>query len=391
MSARLGRRVAVGAGLACAAGLVASSVLIALSPGAPSYFFPPRTLVFYASILALEIPGILILARRPSHPLGWILAYAGLVACFVNAAAAYAVYSLYGPGAPGGVIAAWLFSWTTALYVGPLITLLLLLFPDGRLPSPRWRPVAALGVLGTVGFAVAMALLPTHIALLPIPNPFGLYGWPDGPYTLLSVSISLLLVTSVLSLGSIIWRLRRARGTERQQLKWLAYGGAVAALTGTVIVALGLPLALLTVLLTLGVTAIPIAVAVAILRYRLYDIDVLINRTIVYGALSALLAATYFAAVLGLGTLLRPLAARSELAVAGSTLAVVILFAPLRSRLQRIVDERFYRSRYDAALTLDQLAARLRNEVDLDEVRADLLGAVDDTFRPAHASLWLRR
>ncbi|CAN5120406.1 hypothetical protein BH18CHL2_BH18CHL2_09300 [soil metagenome] len=236
-----------------------------------------------------------------------------------------------------------------------------------------------------------MAVLPADLALLPLRNPFGLYGTGDLVPTVLALSVALLLVARIASVASVVWRLRDARGIERQQLKWLAYGGSVAALTGTVTVSLGLPLALLTVLLSLGITMIPVAVGVAILRYRLYDIDILVNRTLVYGALSAALAAAYFGTVVVLGALLRPLAAESDLAVAGSTLAVVVLFAPLRARIQRIVDERFYRSRYDAARTLDRLASRLRSEVDLDAVRVDLLAAVDDTIHPAHMSLWLRQ
>jgi hypothetical protein len=290
---RIARVLAVPAALVCAAGIAASIVLVALAPGAPGEFRPPRTLVFYVSIVALAVPGALIMTRRPEHPLGWILTFAGLGACFVNGAAGYAMYALYGPGAPGGLLAAWLFTWTTPLYLGPLM-LLFLLFPDGRLPSARWRPVVPLTILGTVGFAASMAVLPANLALLPFRNPFGLYDTGDLVPTALAASIALLLGASIASVASVVWRLRDARGIERQQLKWLAFGGSVAALTCTLIVVLGLPLALLTVLLTVGITAIPIAVGVAILRYRLYDIDILVNRTLVYGALSAALAGAYF-------------------------------------------------------------------------------------------------
>jgi hypothetical protein len=211
--------------------------------------------------------------------------------------------------------------------------------------------------------------------------------------------MALLIVGAV----SMVVRLRRARGVERQQMKWFAYAAVVLALVfvGTAI-AFFSPLRALDpsariqpamfggVPIILGLIAVPIGTAVAILRYRLYDIDVLINRTLVYGLLTAALAATYFAGVIVLQTALRPLTGGSEVAVALSTLTVVALFAPLRRRIQASVDQRFYRSRYDAARTLDAFGAALRDEVDLDDVRADLVGVVGDTLRPAHVSLWLR-
>jgi hypothetical protein len=185
---------------------------------------------------------------------------------------------------------------------------------------------------------------------------------------------------------SVIARFRAARGTERQQLKWAASGFAFSA------IALGLSnvAGFEDLGWILGVGVIPAFIGIAILRYRLYDIDLLINRALVYGALSASLLAAYAASVLVLSALLRPLAGSSDLAVAGATLAVVALFAPLRRRFQSAVDRRFYRSRYDAGLTLDAFSARLRGQVDLDGVRTDLVAAVQDTLRPVHVSLWLR-
>jgi hypothetical protein len=210
--------------------------------------------------------------------------------------------------------------------------------------------------------------------------------------------------TFLLTIGSVVaaiaaigGRFRRATGIERQQLKWFAYGTAwipgvvILAVVQSTVLPRDLSNAIGTELWPLSAAGIPVAAGIAILRYRLYDIDVLINRTLVYGVLSAVLAATYFSSVLVFETVLRPLTAGSEVAVALSTLAVVALFAPLRTRIQAAVDRRFYRARYDAVWTLDDFSARLRDEVDLDAVRADLVRAVRDTVQPAHASVWLRR
>lgn len=226
-------------------------------------------------------------------------------------------------------------------------------------------------------------------------DPFGLA--PDHPLRALAgPSLLLLTVWFLIAAASLIARMRSGSAVERQQVKWIAFGAALLGLTlgASVIVSLAAPDAVLAkatqILSVAAVLTIPIAATLAILRYRLYDIDLLINRTLVYGALSAALAVTYFGAVALLQAALRPLTGGSELAVAGSTLAVVALAAPLRRRIQGAVDRRFYRSRYDAARTLDAFGTRLRDVVDLEAVRADLVGVVNDTIRPAHASVWLR-
>jgi hypothetical protein len=253
-----------------------------------------------------------------------------------------------------------------------------------------------------VSTTLAVALRPGPLAAFPaMSNP---YGWSDHGGAVDALFVAGLVVGALgmsLTLWSQVRRFRRSTGAERQQLKWflasmvflavvlvpavaLLYGESEASASSSQRYA-GRALA------AVATVAVPIAIGVAILRYRLYDIDVLINRTLVYGAVTALLAATYFGAVVFIQALLRPFTSGSELAVAASTLLVVALFQPLRGRIQDVIDRRFYRSRYDAVRTIDTFSSRLRDEVELDAVRADLVAVVYDTIRPAHASVWLRR
>jgi len=198
------------------------------------------------------------------------------------------------------------------------------------------------------------------------------------------------MILVVLASGAeLVVRFRRAHGVERQQLKWVASSGMFCALAFGVMVASGTPKAS-QVLMVAAFTSMPIAIGIAITRYRLYDIDVLINRALVYGSTTASIALAFFAGIVVLQALLRPLTSGSEVAVAVSTLISVALFQPLRQRVQDAVDGRFYRSRYDAARTLDTFSIRLRDQVALDAVRGDLLEAVRETVQPAHAALWLR-
>ena len=353
-------------------------------------------------VLAFLTVGLLIALRRPRNPIGWIYLVAMTfiaVGGDGNLAAQYAVYAL--STHPGALLAVGWVLWVgkVLLFIGffTLVFFSLLLFPDGRLPSKRWRPVA-------IAAAAVPALVTIQTALLPadldspvgaVVNPVHLAG--ADPLFVLLGGLTVVLAIGVLlaCVASPFVRFRRASGVERQQLKWFATGAAwipAVGLSGAFIafVAPGVSAIIRQSLWPLWVAGIPIATAVAILRYRLYDIDVLIRRTLIYAAVSVTLAATYFAGVLLLQTALRPLIGGSEVPVALSTLAVVALFAPLRRRIQQVVDRRFYRSRYDAAQTLDAFGARLREEVDLESVRGDLLEAVHQTVRPAHASVWLR-
>lgn len=350
-------------------------------------------------IFAYAAVGALILRRSPAHAVGWIFVLAGLASASEQFLSQYATYVGAAGPFPGAVWAAWAGSWVWFTQIGLLTIALPVLFPTGRPLSSRWRLVLPLG-----GVALASVMMSTALAQGPLPiagdarvsiaaaNPVGLIG--EAAFAQVRPAVLALFVISVLfAIVSMGVRYRRSVATERQQMKWLVFTLAQFAgafVVGAVLYNSGLQLPLVDVGVLISAALIPAGAGVAILRYRIYDIDVLINRTLVYAAVSALLAVTYFGTVVLIQAALRPFTAGSELAVAASTLLVVGLFQPLRRRIQGAVDRRFYRSRYDAARTLDAFGTRLRNEVDLDAVRADLLDAVRDTVRPAHASVWLR-
>jgi hypothetical protein len=250
--------------------------------------------------------------------------------------------------------------------------------------------VAWVAVLATAGFGLSYAFLPTRIPIFTTVEKPVAVGSDEAVFVALVISVSLYLVTTVASAGSLWYRAQRAGPSERQQLKWLAYAAVLVSLTTLAVLLMGVPLVIGVDIISYALLAIPIAVAVAILRYRLYDIDLLIKRTLAYGATTSLIAVTFFAGIVALQGFLRPLTSGSEVAVAASTLASFALFQPIRRRLQDVIDNRFDRSRYDAARTVEAFADRLRDEIDLDALRSDLVGAVHQTMAPAHASLWLR-
>ncbi|MGI8877057.1 MAG: hypothetical protein ACR2G8_00405 [Candidatus Limnocylindria bacterium] len=331
--------------------------------------------------------GALVALRQPRNPVGWLLSLAGLFATISFLSDQYAVYeTVTAPGTlPASGLAVWLSLW---VWMGMLASLLytVVLFPSGRLPSPRWRPVSwtAAIVLGLVTATFAFGT-PASDAAVPIANPL----WIPALTPLNDLAQdSFVVFVALFSIAvlALVVRFRGSRGVERQQLKWIVAAGLAMVVT----LSSGLIVTDFDWAWIIAVLALPLSIGIAILRHRLYDIDVLINRALVYGALSASLLATYAGSVLALSTLLRPLAGSSDVAVAGSTLAVVALFAPLRARIQRFVDRRFFRSRYDAARTIDRFSARLRDQVDLDALSGELVGVVHETVHPAHASLWLR-
>ena len=285
---------------------------------------------------------------------------------------------------PGLAIAA--IGWGQAIV--PLMGLSLLLFPDGRLLSPRWRWVAWCAGAGIAGGFITTGITPGPLEDQPtVDNPFGIHTALIDPLT--GLSVLLLAIGMVGSAASAVIRFRRAQGERRQQMKWLALAGTVVAVTVPVSV-VGSDVLwsddAVNVACMLAVLGLPIAAGIAILRHRLYDIDVVINRTLVYGALTATLGAAYLVLVL----LISLAVGRSGLAVAVSTLAVAALFGPARARIQAGVDRRFYRRRYDATQTLEAFGGRLRDELDLEALADDLRGVVVDTVQPAHVSLWLR-
>lgn len=337
----------------------------------------------YAGMLALSLVGALILSRRPTHRIGWLYAIAGPLVGLTAFTTAYAQYDHAVPGVlPAGALIDVIsgFSYLGGLF-GP-VTIGLLLFPDGRLPSPRWWVVAGAVLLAVVSFAVqAVVQVGGQTSFLGVSKE----SVTDTINVVIAASVGAAVIGSV---ASIVQRWRNSRGDQRQQIKWVGAAG----LNFLIVVILALLFAGERgfFIITLGYFLIPVAAGIAILRYRLYDIDVLIKRSVVYGATTVAIAATFYLGIVALQGLLRPITLGSELPVAASTLVSFALFHPIRRRVQGAVDRRFDRSRYDAARTVDAFADRLRDEVDLDALRTHLLGSVQQTMAPSHASLWLK-
>jgi hypothetical protein len=333
--------------------------------------------------------GALTVANRPGNAIGWVFSAIALLAVLGALAEEYAGYAVRTRPdlLPGGVLAGWFSGWAWYPTVVLALVFTPLLFPDGHPPSPAWRLVGWLTVAATTLFVALAAVQPTielddgHM----VDNPIGVAGVVDPEDSVLNLVLGLAVVAAVLSL---VVRFRRSRGAERLQLKWFTYAGAVLP-----VLLLGdlLPDTLGNVLFAVGIAFLPVAAGIAILRYRLYEIDRLINRTLVYGLLTALLAGVYAGLVLVLGRLFGELGGQPpSWAVAGATLAVAALFQPARRRIQAAVDRRFNRRRYDAARTVEAFSARLRDQVDLATLSAELLAVADQTVQPTRASLWLR-
>ncbi len=360
-------------------------------------------LAYVAGWAAYSAVGALLVSLRPRSPIGWLFAIMGVTAQ-VGLATDSVVSAV---GSETGGVAGWLLTLFSGFwFIGyGLVPALLFLFPNGRRPSLRWRIVLTLigldTVLGTLSSSTPSVSAPITPALAAYFGSDAALAIVDDLQGYAGLSLMALFAAGALAL---VVRTRRSRGVERQQLKWIAFAGVLLALTfaGTTIIFFS-PLRALdpeapfpTALFggfpfVAALVAVPLASAVAILRYRLYDIDLLIKRTVVYGATSAAIGATFFVGIVALQGVLKPVTSGSELAVAASTLISFALFQPIRRRIQTEVDRRFDRSRYDAARTVDAFADQLRDEVDLDALRADLLAAVGRTMAPAHAALWLRK
>jgi hypothetical protein len=362
------------------------------APGRP-FYNPVEAVFVLATVLTFSVVGAIVASRQPRNAIGWIFCGIGLVVSLNSFTGSYAGYRLAGGSAPGSLAetAAWFSSWSWTLWIYVPTTFLLLLFPDGRLPSPRWRPVAWCAALGVISFVAGYALEPGPLEEFPrITNPYGV----DSPILdAVAIAGAILAGASMLaSAVSLIVRMRRAGRVERQQIKWLAYGGAV--VVGAVFVGGVISVWIEEVgisLIIIGLLGLPIFTGIAILRSRLYDIDIVINRTLVYATLTATLALLYFGGVTALQRLLSPVMGEGNgLAVVASTLLIAALFNPLRRRIQAFIDRRFYRSKYDARKTLEVFTATLRDETDLDALSDDLVGVVRKTMQPAHVSLWLR-
>lgn len=335
---------------------------------------------------------------RPRNAVGWLLLGIGIALTLSLVTGSYVEWSKHrGAELPGVAWAAWSGSLGWIVTIGFLIPRLILVFPDGRIPTRRWRIVALAQYAVVAGITVG-AFKPgplTDIDYKRYENPVGIgaLGWLDSLPSWLGPAAAVVLVVATFgAAASLIARFRASRGIERQQLKLLAWAVALTALTW--ILAMLLPAGLLhdgvETISLLGLTIAPLTILVAVLRYRLYDVDTVISKTLVYGSLTVTLGAAYVGLVLLGQAVFSSFAGGSNLAIAVSTLVVAALFLPLRGRIQRVVDRRFYRRRYDAQRTLEAFGSRLREETELVALTAELRGVVVDTMQPAHASLWLR-
>ena len=344
------------------------------------------------TLLVFSAVGAIIASRQPRNAIGWIFCGVGVTLGLNSFAGDYADFWLAsGFGNAGlGESAAWLSSWAWSLLLYVPTSSVLLLFPDGRLPSPRWRPVAWGVALGAAGGVAGLALKAGPLTDFPqISNPYGVAGPVVGIVGVVGTIVA--AGSMVASAVSLIVRLRRTRGEQRQQLKWLAYWGvvAVAALgVGALVIPWSVPASIL--IMSVAMLGLPIFTGIAIVRHCLYDIDVIINLTLVYAILSATLAVVYFGGIVVLQRAFTGQDNLPQLAIVASTLAIAALFAPLRRRIQSFIDRRFYRRKYDARKTLETFSTKLREETDLAALSDDLILVIKETMQPAHVSLWLR-
>jgi hypothetical protein len=387
--------------------LVVSTVVVARSSDERAGGIA-QALFFLALSISFSTVGVLVLRRQADNRLAWFMILAtGSAVAVPSLLEAYATQGLVSsPGSlPGAAEVASLNKGTWVLSVGTIAIFLVLLFPDGRLPTRRWRWLAWAGAVDILAVVAAIAVIPGKMTEGPgrgVHNPLGVDSARTAMEVAFFASLAALPLLIVAAAVAMVLRFRRSNGVERLQLKWFAAAAAFVALSYLVAMLgqLGKStpfdgpdpqwLLLLQDFAEISFVALPVAIGAAILRHRLYDIDVVIKRTVVYGSLTLSLALVYLAVVLTLRWLSGTVTGDSDLAVATSTLVVAALFRPLRRRIQTTVDRRFYRRAYDATLTLESFSDRLRQEVSLDAVSADLREVVDETMQPAHLSLWLR-
>ncbi len=390
--------------LAAGLALVAIGLVTARS-GGPSE--PANAVLEGGAAFMLVTVGSILASRLPAHLVGWLLALGGLVIAISVSAVGVADHGLnVDPGSvPMAIWLAWLSQWVWAPEVACLFILLPLFYPTGHLPSPRWRAVVVIACALVVVGSVGSALSPWAPNPYPVVNPLA----PGGPFTDLmsfwssDVGTVLVVAGGALAVASLIVRYRRAAAVERQQLKWFAAVAMIAGVAGTINIAayiasgaaaptstLGLIATVSAFFLYGGVALLPAAIGLAILRYRLYEIDRLISRTIGWAVLTVMIVGLFVGVILALQAVLSPITQSNELAVAGSTLLVFTLFQPLRQRVQRLVDRRFNRAGYDAEQTVAAFAARLADVVDLEQLQAQIMKTVAETVEPASLSIWLR-
>jgi hypothetical protein len=391
---------------------------VPFAEGRPNFGFALLT-----GVLSLAYPtvGALIASRLPTNPIGWFFCSLGLFYAAHRVIVSYADYALNENFAlPGGEYVAWVSTWASSA-IPALAIFLVLLFPEGRLPSRRWRIVAWVALCGAALTALGDMFMPGELPSHPyLDNPFGevaVIGGGFATYDLFGASIVLGLTLQAVSilaaLLSLIVRLSRARGDERQQIKWFVYAAVPLTVCGSLLAVHSMILTFTTTFLfhpvyllsswtafnavdyvaLSALLVVPVFTYIAILKYHLYDIDIVINRALVYGSLTAMLAAIYFSGVTATEALFRALTGQEhqpQLAIVVSTLVIAALFTPLRRRIQSFIDRRFYRNKYDARKTLEAFSAQLRNETDLEALSDDLVGVVRETMQPAYVSLWLR-
>jgi hypothetical protein len=376
-------------------------VLVALNSAHPDVRIPEPWLAHTVSALAFSLVGAVVGSLRPENPIGWLFCAIGSLAAIVLLSSEYAAYALLADpdSLPGGVAMVWIRAWVWVPYVG-LFVLLFLVFPDGWPQSRALRWFTSL-VLFVIAYGTVLAAFspgPLDAIGGAVDNPLGMEALRGvGTNSAVGPVETVLYVLSIVAAASLFGRMRRARGVERQQLKWFTYatvvlvGGAVLAFTVSEATGVQWLGDIGFVLFMVGLVGLPIAIGIAVLRYRLYNIDRIINRTLVYGSLTAMLVALYFADIVLFQRILVWLTGEeSTLAVVASTLLIAALFNPLRRRVQSFIDRRFYRNKYDTRKTLEAYSAKLRNDTDLDALSDDLVGVVRETMQPAHVSLWLR-
>jgi hypothetical protein len=375
-----------------------SLLLLVLNLSHPDVYVYDYWLENALSAVLYSTIGAIVASRRAENPVGWLFCLLGLAFSIGHSSSQYAIYTqLTQPDLlPAGQALAWISSWILPPIIG-LQVFSFLLFPTGRLPSRRWMWLAWLAVASSIVGTISSAFsFGTNAGLCPVQNPLGIEGFSN-VYEAVLTFLTLLVVAAGFSPFT---RLRRAGGVERQQIKWFAYAAA-ATLSGVVLASM-IPNSVDTppwfewtgyALLIATTPAIPVSIGIAILRYRLYDIDLIINRILVYGALSVTLALLYFSGVTLTQITFRVITGQEQqpqLVIVASTLMIAVLFNPLRHRMQEFRDQRFYRRKYDAAKTLEQFSSKLRDETDLNALSGDILAVVRETMQPEHISLWLR-
>jgi hypothetical protein len=372
--------------------LAGMTVLALLGPGDPNFRRDPAGFAaFICAFGAFGLVGALIVWQRPGNALGWVLATVGLLAAWGASADTYVDQAneenlLY-------VVSVWVSLWYWYPLLGLTLIFTPLLFPDGRVPSPRWR-LLAWGATLALALVFFLAAFRERIEMpgISMDNPVGIPGIEDPEENALgTVLLGSFVLFLILALASVVVRYIRSGDVQRQQIKWLLLATALATLMVYSEEITGIELDT-EVPFAISIALFPVAIAVAIFRYRLYDIDVIINRALVYGSLTVTLALVYVGGVVGLQYAFRTFTGgESQLAIVASTLAIAALFVPLRRRMQSFIDRRFYRKKYDAAKTLEDFGTRLRDETDLEALHAELLSVIQETLQPVHVTLWLAR